>query len=69
MNRRGAVFFLPAFLFFMGAVFIGHALLAGRTGQGLIFALIMGGGFAAFGIALGLIQYVWQKRTLRAGGI
>lgn len=67
INRRGGAYLMPAFLFFMGAVFLGHALLTGRTGQALSFALALGGGFMAFGAALAAIQYLWHKRSIRAG--
>lgn len=65
INHGGAAYLMPAFLFFMGAVFVGHAILTGRAGQSLAFAL--GGGFMAFGAALGVVQYAWHKRSRRAG--
>ena len=67
INRGGAAYLMPAFLFFMGAVFVGHALLTGRSGQSLAFALVLGGGFIAFGAGLGAIQYSWHKKSRQRG--
>jgi hypothetical protein len=69
INHGGAAYLMPALLLFMGAVFAGHAVLTGRTGQSLTFALVLGGGLMAFGAALGAIQYIWHKRSRRAGAL
>lgn len=63
LNRGGAAYLIPVFLFFMGVVFVGHALLTGRSGQGLVLALVLGGGFIIFGVGLGAVQYAWHKRS------
>ncbi len=63
INRGGAAYLIPAFLCFMGMMFVGHALFTQRSGQSLVFALLLGGGFLLFGLGLGAVQYVWHKRS------
>jgi hypothetical protein len=67
INRGGAAYLIPAFLVFMGLVFAGHALFTGRSGQSLMFALVLGGGFIIFGVGHGVVQYAWQKRSRQRG--
>jgi hypothetical protein len=69
INRRGAAFVMPGFFLFMGAVFIGQAVFSGRAGQGLAFALALGGGFVVLGLVLGAVQLSWHRRSPRAGAI
>jgi hypothetical protein len=69
INRGGAAYLMPAFLFFMGAAFVGHAVFTGRTGQSLAFALVLGGGFIIFGVGLGAVQYAWHKRSRQPGAV
>jgi hypothetical protein len=69
INRGGAAYLMPAFLCFMGVVFVGHALFTGRSGQSLALALTLGGGFIVFGIGLGAVQFAWHKRSRQRGAV
>ena len=69
IDRGGAAYLMPAFIFFMGAVFVVHALFTSRSGQSLTFALVLGGGFLVFGLGLGAVQYSWHKKTRQRGAV
>ena len=49
----------------MGLTFSGHAILTGRTGQTLWFALSMSTIFVVIGISLAFVQYRWRRSVGR----
>lgn len=63
INRGGAAYFQPVFLVALGLLFLAEPLLSGRPPR--TFPVVMGSAFALFGVVLGLIQFVWRRRSAR----
>ena len=62
INRSGAAFLMPGFFVLMGVIFIGEELLSGGSpGMGTM----MGAVFVTVGVALGLIQATWRRRSAK----